>query len=63
MCKHGHRWKAFCSHLGTGRMEVHNVELWAIGLALQDSVRKRDTLQTHRVTKVAVFSGSQAAIQ
>ena len=63
MCKHGDRWKAFRSHLGTGRMEVYDAELWAIGLALRESVRKRDRLQTHGVTKVAVFSNSQAAIR
>jgi len=63
VCKHGDRWKAFRSHLGTGRMEVYDAELWAIGLALRESVRKRDTLQTHGVTKVAVFSDSQAAIR
>jgi hypothetical protein len=30
VCKHGDRWKAFHSHLGTGRMEVYDAELWAI---------------------------------
>jgi hypothetical protein len=44
-------------------MEVSDAELRAIGLALRESVRKRDTLQTHRVTKEAVFSNSQAAIR
>jgi hypothetical protein len=34
----------------------------AIGLALRESVKKRDTLQTRGVAKVAVFSDSQAAI-
>jgi hypothetical protein len=43
-------------------MEVYDGELWAIGLALPESVRKRDTLQTHAVRKVALFSDSQAAI-
>jgi len=57
------RWRAFCSHLGTGRIEVYDAELWAIGLALWESVKKRDTLQTHRVMKVAVFSDSQATIR
>jgi hypothetical protein len=49
--KHGDRWKAFRSHLGTGRMEVYDEELWAIGLALRDSVRKKDTQQRKGVTK------------
>jgi ribonuclease HI len=63
VCKHGDGWKAFRSHLGTGRVEVYDAELWAVGLALRESVKKRDVLQTHGVTKVAVFSDSQAAIR
>ena len=63
MCKHRDRWKAFRSHLGTGRMEVYDAELWAIGLALRESVKKRETLQTHSVMKVAVLSDLQAAIR
>jgi len=63
VCKHRDSWRAFRSHLGTGRMEVYDAELWAIGLALRESVKKTDTLQTHGVTKVAVFSESQAAIR
>jgi ribonuclease HI len=63
VCKHGDGWKAFRSHLGTGRVEVYDAELWAIGLALRESVRKRDRLRTHGVTKVGVFSDSQAAIR
>jgi hypothetical protein len=51
------------SHLGPGRMKVYDAELWAIGLTQWESVRKRDTLQTHGVTKVAIFSDSQAAIR
>jgi len=61
--KHRDGWKAFRSHLGTGRMQVSDAELWAIRLALQESVKNRDRLQTHRVTKIAVFSDSQAAIR
>jgi len=63
VCKHRDRWKAFRSHLGTGHMEVYDAELWAIGHALWESVKNRETLPTHRVTKVAVFSDSQAAIR
>jgi len=44
-------------------VEVNDAELWAIGLALWESVKKRDTLQTYGVTKVAIISYSQAAIQ
>jgi hypothetical protein len=46
VCKHGDRWKAFRSHLGTGRVDVYNAELWAIRLALQESVKKKDTADT-----------------
>ena len=63
VCKQGDRWKAFRRHLGTGRMEVHDAVLCAIGLALRESVRKRDTLQTHGVMKVAMLSDQQAAIR
>jgi hypothetical protein len=34
VCKHRDGWRAFRRHLGTGRMEVYDAELWAIGLAL-----------------------------
>jgi ribonuclease HI len=44
-------------------MEVYDAELWAIGLALRESVKKTDVLQANGVTKVAVFSDSQAAIR
>jgi ribonuclease HI len=63
VCKHRDSLRAFLSHLGTGRMLVYDTELWDIGLALRESVKKRDTLQTHGVTKVAVFSDSEAAIR
>ena len=51
------------THLGTGRMEVYDAELWAIGLAHRESLKKRDILQANGVSKVAVFSDSQAAIR
>ena len=63
VCKHQDSWIAFRCHLGTGRMEVYDAELWAIGLALRESVRKRERLQTNGVTKIAVFSDSQAVIR
>jgi ribonuclease HI len=43
-------------------MEVYDAELWAIGLALRESVKRKDPLQPNGVMKVAVFSDSQAAI-
>jgi hypothetical protein len=62
VCKHGNKWRSRRSLLGTGRMEVFDAELWAIGLALDVAIRKRETLQKHGVKTVAVFSDSQAAI-
>ena len=53
----------FRSYLGTGQMEVFDAELWAIGVALQKSVARAETLRAHGVTTVAVFSDSQAAIR
>ncbi|MDT7660414.1 MAG: hypothetical protein QOF38_5129, partial [Pseudonocardiales bacterium] len=44
-------------------MEVFDAELWAIRLALDVAMEKRDTLQQHGVKLVAVFSNSQAAIR
>jgi ribonuclease HI len=44
-------------------MEVFDAELWAIGLALDVAIEKRETLQKHGVKTVAVFSDSQAAIR
>jgi len=62
-CKHGDRWKAFRSQLGIRGKEINDAELWVIGLALRESVNKRDTLQTPGVTKVALFSHSQVVIR
>jgi len=62
VCKHRDRWKAFRSHLGTERIEVYDADLWGIGLAHRESLRKWDTQQTLGVTNVAVFSDSQVAI-
>jgi hypothetical protein len=44
-------------------MEVFEAELWAIRLALQETIERRETLQRHVVKTVAVFSDSQAAIR
>jgi hypothetical protein len=41
-------------------MVVYDAELWAIGLTLRVSVKKRETVQSHGVTKVAIFSDSHA---
>jgi len=61
VCKHGNEWRTRRSYLGTGRMEVFDAELWAIGLALGETVKRRERLQEHGAKTVAVFSDSQAA--
>jgi ribonuclease HI len=44
-------------------MEVFDAELWAIGLTLEETVKRRERLQQHGVKTVAVFSDSQAAMR
>jgi len=62
MRKHGNQWRSRRSFLGTGRMEVVDAELWAIGLTLDVTIEKRDTWQRHGVKTVAICSNSQTAI-
>jgi len=62
VCKHRNEWRSRRSFLGTGRMEVFDAELWAIGLALDVAIEKREAWQMHGVRTVAVFGDSQAAI-
>jgi ribonuclease HI len=62
VCKHRDEWRSRRSYLGTGRREVFNAELWAIVLALEETIEKREPLQRHGVKTVAVFSDSQATI-
>jgi len=63
VCKDGNKWRSRHSFLGTGHMEVFDAELWAIGLALDVAIEKRETLQVHGVKMVAVLNNSQAAIR
>ena len=63
VCKHRGEWRSRRSYLGPGRMEVSDAELWAIGLALDVGIEKRETLPKHGVETVAVFRASPAAIQ
>jgi hypothetical protein len=44
-------------------MEVFDAELWAIGFAFDETIKKRETLPRHGVKTVAGFSDSQAAIR
>jgi hypothetical protein len=63
VCKHRNEWKSRRRFVGTGRSDVFDAEVWAIGLALDVAIEKRETLQVHGVKTVAVYSDSQAAIQ
>jgi hypothetical protein len=49
--KHGTGWRAFYG-LGTGEMEVFDAGLWAIGIALRETIRRRGTLHTHAITTI-----------
>jgi len=63
VCKHRDDWRSRRSNLGTGRMDVFDAALWAIGLALEETIEKTDILRRNGVEIVAVFSDSQAAIR
>ena len=63
VCTHRDEWRSRRSYLGTGHMEVIDAELWAIGLALEVTIGRRETLQRYGVMMVAVFSHSTAAIR
>jgi len=56
VCKHGNQRRSRRCFQGTGRMEVFDAELWAIGLTLGVTIEKRETLQRHGVKTVAIFS-------
>ena len=60
--EHGNEGRSRRSFLGTGRMEVFDAILWAIGLAHDGAIETREKLQRHGVKTVAVFSDSQARI-
>jgi hypothetical protein len=62
-CQRGNERRSPRILLGTGHMEVFDTELWAIGLALDVAIEKRDTLQMHRVKTLAIVSDSQNGIQ
>jgi len=63
VCNRRDEWRSRHRSLGTAWMEVHDPELWAIGLALEATLEKREILQRNGVKMVAVFSDSQAAIR
>jgi len=47
VCRHRNGWKSVRSHPGTGHVEVYNAELWVIGVALRESVKKRVALHAN----------------
>ena len=44
-------------------MEVFDAELWAIGLTLDVTIEKRESLQSHGVKMMVIFSNWQTAIR
>jgi len=56
VCKHGNEWRFRCSFLGTCRVKVIDAELWAIVLGLDVAIDMRESLQTHGLSTMAVFS-------
>jgi len=57
-CKHGNQWRSRGRYLGMGRMEVFDMMLLVIGLALDVAIKKRETLEQHGAEMVAVISDS-----
>jgi hypothetical protein len=55
VCKDGNQWRSCSNFLGTGCTEVFDAELRALGLALDETIEKRETSQRHGVMTVAVF--------
>jgi hypothetical protein len=47
VCIHGHQWRSRRRILRTGYMEVFDAKMWAIGLALDVTIEKGDTLPRH----------------
>jgi len=63
VCKHGNEWRTRRSDLGTGRIEVFDVELWEIALELSETVKRIERLPKLRVKTVAFFSDAHAAVR
>jgi len=40
VCKYRNGWTAFSCHLGNGRVEVYDAELWVFVLALRESAKE-----------------------
>jgi hypothetical protein len=63
VCTHSAELRTRHSCLGTGRVEVFDANLWAIGLALEETIKKIKFLQSNGVTMVVVCSDSHATIR
>jgi len=63
VCKHGNQCRSCHSFLGTGYLEGCDAEQLAIGLALDVTIEKRETLHRHCVKTVTIFSDSQTTIR
>jgi hypothetical protein len=63
VCFNGGSWTDFRSYLGTGRMRVLELELWAIRVALQKFIARAKALGAHGFSTVAVFIESHVAIR
>jgi hypothetical protein len=61
--KNRDEWRYRRRSLCTGRLEVFDAELWAIGLAFEETIENRDILQRHWVKMVAVVRNSEASIR
>jgi hypothetical protein len=59
----GDGWTVFRSYLATGQMELLDIELRAIGVALRMSFATLEVLRAHRVATAPLFSDSQPAIR
>jgi hypothetical protein len=61
--KHKDERRSCSSYLSSGRKEVFDAKLEAIGHALDLAIENRETLQKHRMETVAIIRDPQAAIQ
>lgn len=63
MRKHGYQRRSRRSFLGTVQMEDFDAELWAIGLALEETIQKTETFPRYGVKTVAILCDAQTAIR
>ena len=63
VCTHSDGWMYLSCHPATRQMEVYHAKQWAIRLTLRESFKKRGILHPNGITKVAVISNLNVAIQ